>query len=133
MRSQPHWVNPEWQAAMLAQFKCKYSRPDGHGTARPGQSLPPLARFAKLAGLFLVRNCVVSDEQDDNVVDLAAARARLEPVRKEKAAKDIRKQFQKAMGWNSWPKGKKPGGSKGPGKGTDGNGPSTGGGKRKKK
>ena len=75
----------------------------------------------------------MSDEQDDKVVDLAAARARLEPVRKEKAAKDIRKQFQKAMGWTSRPKAKKPGSSKGPGKGTDGDGPSSGGGKRKKK
>lgn len=118
---------------MLAQFRCKYSRPDGHGVARQGQSLPLLACFAKLAGLFLVRNCVVSDEQDEKVVDLAAARARLEPVRKEKAAKEIRKQFQKAMGWNSWPKTKKPGGSKGPGKGPDRSGPSKGGGKRKKK
>ena len=97
--------------------------------------MPPLARFAKLAGLFLVRNCVVSDEQDDNVVDLAAARARLEPVRKEKAAKEMRKQFQKAMGWNSWPKTKKPGGSKGPAGGDSGKGPGggSGGGKRKKK
>jgi hypothetical protein len=56
----------------------------------------------------------VPDDKDDNVVDLSEARTRLDPLRKEKAAKDMRKQFQKAMGWNSWPKGKKPGGSKGP-------------------
>ncbi len=55
-----------------------------------------------------------SDGKDNNVVDMTAARQRLDPVRKEKAAKDLRKQFQKAMGWNSWPKSKKPGGSQGP-------------------
>lgn len=55
-------------------------------------------------------------DDDENVVDLKAARQRLEPVRKEKAAKELRQQFQKAMGWNSLPKPKKPGG-KGKGKG----------------
>ena len=65
----------------------------------------------------------MSEDKDDNVVDLTSARQRLEPQRKEKAAKELRKQFQKAMGWNSWPKTKKPGGSKGP----------KGGGKGKKK
>ncbi|HVL01575.1 MAG TPA: hypothetical protein VM553_17275 [Dongiaceae bacterium] len=72
----------------------------------------------------------MSDEQENKVVDLAEARARLEPVRKEKAAKEIRKQFQKAMGWKSVPKAKKPSGkgpTNGPGKGP------AGGGKRKKK
>lgn len=72
-------------------------------------------------------------DKDSNVVDLAQARTRLEPERKEKAAKDMRKQFQKAMGWNSWPKTKKPGGSKGPAGGGSGKGPGSGGGKRKKK
>lgn len=57
---------------------------------------------------------MVSDSNDDNVVDMDAARNRLETARKDKAAKDLRKQFQKAMGWNSQPKPKKPGGGKGP-------------------
>ena len=53
---------------------------------------------------------------DENVVDVDSARERLAPERKEKAAKEVRKQFQTAMGWNSWPKTKKgKGGSKGPG------------------
>jgi len=53
---------------------------------------------------------------DENVVDFDSARERLAPERKEKAAKEVRKQFQTAMGWNSWPKTKKgKGGSKGPG------------------
>lgn len=54
---------------------------------------------------------------DENVVDFDSARSRLEPERKEKAAKELRKQFQSAMGWNSWPKTKKGkgGGRKGPG------------------
>ena len=99
--------------------------------------MPRLAGFAKLAGMFLVRNCVVSEDKpsdkDSNVVDLEQARNRLDPVRKEKAAKEMRKQFQKAMGWNSWPKTKKPGGSKGPAGGGSGKGPGSGGGKRKKK
>lgn len=60
---------------------------------------------------------MVADD-DDKVVDLKEARQRLEPIRKEKAAKALRQQFQKAMGWNSWPKPKKPGGKgKGGGKG----------------
>jgi len=67
-----------------------------------------------VATVVRVRKCVVTDDKDDNVVDMRSARNRLEPVRKEKAAKDLRKQFQKAMGWNSAPKPKKPGGSKGP-------------------
>ena len=71
----------------------------------------------------------MNDSEDDKVVDLKAARDRLAPIRKEKAAKDLRKQFQKAMGWNSAPKPKKPGGSKGPA----GGGKGGKGGKGKKK
>ncbi len=72
----------------------------------------------------------MSESDDDKVVDLKAARERLAPIRKEKAAKDLRKQFQKAMGWKSVPKTKKPGGSKG----STGDGPDKGpkGGRRKK-
>lgn len=66
----------------------------------------------------------MNDGSNDNVVDMNAARNRLEPVRKEKAAKELRKQFQQAMGWKNSPKLKKPGGK----------GPKGGGsGKRKKK
>lgn len=72
-------------------------------------------------------------DDDDKVVDLKAARQRLEPVRKEKAAKELRQQFQKAMGWNSWPKSKKTTGSKGPTPGGKGKGGGKGGGKGKKK
>lgn len=70
---------------------------------------------------------MADDDSSDKVVDMDAARNRLAPVRKEKAARELRKQFQKAMGWKSVPKPKKPGGSKGP----TGNGPK--GGRRKKK
>ena len=72
----------------------------------------------------------MNDGSNDNVVDMSAARNRLDPVRKEKAAKELRKQFQKAMGWKNTPKSKKPDG-KGPLGGGPGNGPR--GGKRKKK
>jgi len=58
----------------------------------------------------------MSDDNSEqgNVVDLKQAKARIDPIRKEKAAKDLKKQFQKAMGWNNWPKKKNPSGSKGP-------------------
>ena len=65
----------------------------------------------------------MSEDQKDNVVDMKVARQRLDPVRKEKAANELKQQFQKAMGWNTKPKAKKPSGSKGP----------KGGGKGKKK
>lgn len=57
------------------------------------------------------------ENRNENIVSFDAAKERLAPVRKEKAAKDLRKQFQKAMGWNSWPKSRKGkgGNSKGPG------------------
>lgn len=71
----------------------------------------------------------MSGDGDDKVVDLDQARTRLEPVRKEKAAKALRKQFQVAMGWKNTPGPKKPGGSKGPAGGGTGKGP--GGGRRK--
>lgn len=72
-------------------------------------------------------------DDDDKVVDLTEARQRLEPVRKEKAAKELRQQFQKAMGWNSWPKPNKNAGGKGPKPGGKGKGGGKGGGKGKKK
>jgi len=72
----------------------------------------------------------VNDSSDDNVVDMKSARDRLAPVRKEKAAKDLRKQFQQAMGWKNTPKPKKPGGKKGP---AGGGSKGPGGGGRKKK
>ena len=65
----------------------------------------------------------MADKKDENVVDFTKARSRLEPERneerKEKAARELRQQFQKAMGWNSWPRTKKSGGKgpKGKGKG----------------
>ena len=61
-----------------------------------------------------------NESDDDKVVDLGQARKRIEPIKKEQAAKDLRKQFHKAMGWNNWPKKKKPS-SKGP-KGRGGKG-----------
>ncbi len=61
---------------------------------------------------------------DDNVVDFDSARSRLAPERKEKAAKQVRKQVQSAMGWNSWPKTKK-------GKGAGSKGPSPNRGKKR--
>lgn len=54
------------------------------------------------------------DKSDDNVVEFGSARERVEHERKEQAAKDLRKQFQKAMGWKTRPKTKKKSGSKGP-------------------
>lgn len=74
---------------------------------------------------------MTDDSSSDNVVDMHAARNRLAPVRKEKAIKELRQQFQKAMGWKNSPKPKKPGGSKGPTGSGPGNGPK--GGRRKKK
>lgn len=61
-------------------------------------------------------------EEQDNVLDWSSAKSRLDPKRKEKAAKDLQKRFQKAMGWNNWPKKKKKGGSKGPTKPRGGKG-----------
>ena len=59
----------------------------------------------------------MSTDSDDKIIDLSKARNRLEPVRKEKAAEDLRQQFEKAMGWNA-PKSKSPkGGGKGSKKG----------------
>ncbi len=55
----------------------------------------------------------VLEMPDDNIVDFNAAKSDFEPIRKEKAAKAVRKQFQKAMGWKTLPKTKK-NGSKGP-------------------
>ena len=49
----------------------------------------------------------------DEIVDFKAARERLDPVRKERAEKELRKQFHSAMGWKNRPKPKAPG-SKGP-------------------
>ncbi|RLU00230.1 hypothetical protein [Ketobacter sp.] len=57
---------------------------------------------------------MAEDKDSENVVEFGSARERVVHERKEQAAKDLRKQFQKAMGWNSWPKTKKPSGSKGP-------------------
>lgn len=54
------------------------------------------------------------DQSDDNVVEFGSARERVVHERKEQAAKDLRKQFQKAMGWNNRPKAKNKTGSKGP-------------------
>ena len=80
--------------------------------------MPLMTPFATLWGRFLVRKCVVPDKKDENVVDFDKARSRLEPERreerKEQAARELRQQFQKAMGWNSWPRTKKKKGGKGP-------------------
>lgn len=51
---------------------------------------------------------------DDNIVEFGSAKERLAHERKEQAAKDLRKQFQNAMGWKNRPKTKKTSGSKGP-------------------
>lgn len=50
---------------------------------------------------------------DDNVVEFGSAKERVQQERKEQAAKDLKKQFQTAMGWKNKPKPKPPG-SKGP-------------------
>ncbi|MCP5018833.1 hypothetical protein [Ketobacter alkanivorans] len=50
---------------------------------------------------------------DDNVVEFGSAKERVVHERKEQAAKDLRKQFQNAMGWKNKPKAKTRG-SKGP-------------------
>ena len=55
------------------------------------------------------------DKTDDNVVEFGSARERVVHERKEQAAKDLRKQFQTAMGWKNTPKAKKKPGNKGPG------------------
>ena len=49
---------------------------------------------------------------DENVLDFQTGKDRYEVLRKEQAAKDLRKRFQQAMGWKSKPK--KVSGSKGP-------------------
>lgn len=75
------------------------------------------------------------NSNDPNVVDMKTARERLAHERKEQAVKDLRKQFQKAMGWKNLPKPKPPAGRKGPPEGGPGKGPGKGssGGRRKKK
>ena len=48
------------------------------------------------------------------MVEFGSARERVVYERKEQAAKDLRKQFQKAMGWKNRPKVKSKTGNKGP-------------------
>ncbi|MCK5792064.1 MAG: hypothetical protein KAH34_14535 [Ketobacter sp.] len=51
---------------------------------------------------------------DENVVQFGSAKERFVHERKAQAAKDLRKQFQTAMGWKKQPKSKKSSASKGP-------------------
>lgn len=69
-----------------------------------------------------------NDDDSAKVVDMKTARERLEPERKERAAKALRKQFQTAMGWKTAVKPKKPA-SRGPT--PSGKGPKGGRGKKK--
>lgn len=51
----------------------------------------------------------------DDIVDFEAAKERAERRIKDRKEKALEKQFKKAMGWNKWPKKKKPKpGSNGP-------------------
>lgn len=55
-----------------------------------------------------------SSSDGSNVVEFGDALERATHERKEQAVRDLRKQFQTAMGWNNRPKVKKKPGSKGP-------------------